>query len=83
MDVCVQLCCSRANFGPLPRGQPYFINHYILLCNFRQDHREPRNEVGSVSPSDHPLVVYKNALNDSVILSKKILKSNKARFHLV
>ena len=37
----------------------------------------------SLSPPARPLVVYKNALNDSVTLSKKILKSSKAIFHLV
>ena len=40
-----------ANFGPLSRGQPHSpdVNHCIL--HFRPEgHREPRSEVGSLSP---------------------------------
>ena len=41
-----------ANFGPLSRGQPHSpdVNHCVL--HFRPEgHREPRNEVGSLSPA--------------------------------
>ena len=44
--------CPMANFGPLSRGQPHSpdVNHCVL--HFRPEgHREPRNEVGSLSPA--------------------------------
>ena len=43
-----------ANFGPLSRGQPHSpdVNHCVL--HFRPEgHREPHNEVGSLSPAEH------------------------------
>ena len=43
-----------ANFGPLSRGPPHSpdVNHCVL--HFRPGgHREPRNEVGSLSPVEH------------------------------
>ena len=45
--------CPTANFGPLSRGQPHSpdVNHCVL--HFRPEgHREPRNEVGSLSPAE-------------------------------
>ena len=46
--------CPTANFRPLSRGQPHSpdVNHCVL--HFRpEDHGEPRNEVGSLSPASH------------------------------
>ena len=45
-----------ANFGPLSRGQPHSpdVNHCVL--HFRPEgHREPRSEVGSLSPAERLL----------------------------
>ena len=43
-----------ANFGPLSRGQPHShnVNNCIFFLNIRPEgHREPRSEVGSLSPA--------------------------------
>ena len=48
--------CPTANFGILSRGQPHSpdVNHCILHIQ-PEGHREPRSEVGSLSPAE-PLV---------------------------
>ena len=42
-----------ANFEPLSRGQPHSpdVNHCVLHLG-PKGHREPRNEVGSLSPAE-------------------------------
>ena len=44
-----------ANFGPLSRGQPHSpdVNHCVFLHFRPEGHREPRNEVGSLSLAEH------------------------------
>ena len=49
---------AKVRFGSLTRGHPRSpdVDPYIMAINFRPEgHRYPCKEVGSLSPTDHPI----------------------------